>query len=524
MMKRLATLLALTVSVSLLYSGLPFTSASARTKLPAPNKGKKSCAVCPAGVRATRANGMASNIATLGRRTQPQHLLPIQVSAFEGVRLNFVSTSTGSLAFAVTDLELSGTMPLLFQRVYASDRAEDVGLGRGWSFLFGDHITLDGEAATLTTGTGETIAFRRAGQHFVLKTDMPGLHQSFGLDDDGTISEQAAGLTRTYKKIGGAYRLARIADANDNSINIYFDDRGNVARITNGNASLSFRWSAGKHPKLLSVSDNLGHRVRFEQDSQRLRAVTDAAGARWSYDYAGGLLTRAADPAGHTLLRVRYDNVGRAVEAGDAAGASHFDYDSASDAVSHRTTVTDAVGAKTLITHNGHGALTAIADEEGQLASFEYNGANRPMRVTDSLGTETIFDYDPQNRLLRQSSGGAEKFYTYDERGQISSITDGGERTDYTLDARGNVMAARVGGSAGGSEARRNTRGQLISLASKGGRKVSFEYDAAGNRTALTFSDAGRFETDYDAAGRVVAQRLPSGLSYAYKYDPLLCL
>jgi hypothetical protein len=39
----------------------------------------------------------------------------------------------------------------------------------------------------------------------------------------------------------------------------------------------SLDWSGGKRPALISVADNAGRRVRFEQGGQRLRAVTDAA-------------------------------------------------------------------------------------------------------------------------------------------------------------------------------------------------------------------------------------------------------
>ena len=522
MHKRLATLITFTLSLSLLLGGVPFKSASALTNPPTPNKGKTSCAACPLRPGGAQADGIGADLSTLGRRTQVQSLLPVQVSVLDGARLNFVSTSNGSLAFAVNDLEISGLMPLFFQRVYTSDRDEDAGLGVGWSFVFDDRIKVEGETATLTTGTGEVIAFRRGGdgKHFVPKAGGPGLHQSFDMADADTINEQAAGLARTYKKLGGAYRLARIADPNDNSIDIHFDDRGNVVRIANGGGSLSLNWKEGKYPELLYVADNTGRRVSFRQDGQRLRAVTDPAGAQWSYDYAGGQLTKAADPLGRVLLRVRYDKAGRAVEAGGAAGAYLFDYDSTSDAVSRRTIITDPVGAKTVFTHNEHGALTAIGDEEGQLAGIEYNDANRPVRVSDSLGNETRLTYDSQNRLLRQSSGdGVEKSYTYDERGRISSITDGNTRTEYTLDARGNTMAVRGGDPAASYDATRNARGQLTALASKGGRAVSFEYDASGNETALTYSDAGRFEKEYDAAGRKVAERLPSGLSYAYGYD-----
>lgn len=149
MLKPPTALLTLTLSVSLLLGGVPFTGASANTNPPTPNKGKKSCASCPFGSRGAQRNETTADLSTLGRHTQIQTLLPVQISAFEGARLNFVSTSDGSLAFAVNDLELSGPMSLFFPRVYVSGRREDAGLGTGWSFVFDDRIKLDGDAATL---------------------------------------------------------------------------------------------------------------------------------------------------------------------------------------------------------------------------------------------------------------------------------------------------------------------------------------------------------------------------------------
>ena len=140
MHKRLATLITFTLSLSLLLGGVPFKSASALTNPPTPNKGKTSCAACPLRPGGAQADGIGADLSTLGRRTQVQSLLPVQVSVLDGARLNFVSTSNGSLAFAVNDLEISGLMPLFFQRVYTSDRDEDAGLGVGWSFVFDDRI------------------------------------------------------------------------------------------------------------------------------------------------------------------------------------------------------------------------------------------------------------------------------------------------------------------------------------------------------------------------------------------------
>lgn len=301
-MRKLRISLAFVLTLTLLLTQLPRTNPASAATLPA--KKKTSCPTCPAATNAQ--STFPDDLAALGRRTQPSPLKPLQRSIFEGVRVNYVSTSTGGLAFAVTDLKLGGAMPLLFQRVYDSERRdEDSGLGAGWSFAFDDRIAIDGDGAVLTTGAGAVTSFRREGQgqHFVLRRDEPGLHQSFDLTSADTITELAAGFARVYHKIGGAYRLSRIADANGNAVVISFDARGNITRIENNSAAIALSWSGDKNSRLLSVADSAGRRVGFKQDGQRLRSVVDAAGAQWGYDYAHKQLTAATDPLGRTFLR-----------------------------------------------------------------------------------------------------------------------------------------------------------------------------------------------------------------------------
>ena len=324
---------------------------------------------------------------------------------FEGATVNFVSTTTGHLAFAVTDLQLNALLPIMFQRVYSSDRAdEDRGLGAGWSFIFDDRIRIEGDRAVMETGAGGRISFANdsASGIFRLQRDEAGIHQSFTLRDGETITEEIAGLTRTYTRIGDIFRLTRIADAHNNQINITFDEGGNIARVAGaGGASLTLEWSqVGANARLISVTDNTGRRVRFDYAGRHLHRVLDPAGAEWTYAYAGGRLTRAVDPMSRLLLRARYDRTGRAVESGDAVGAHAYEYESLSG-VSPRTTVSDPLGARAVFEHTEAGALAAISDDEGLMARIEYNSANRPVRVSDSTGGEATFAYGSENRLVR---------------------------------------------------------------------------------------------------------------------------
>ena len=525
MFKRIVTIITVISIFTLLPNGIvlragafsPFRSPfwSAKEKPPP-------CAPCAA-AQATSALDSIDRLATIGRRTQVSTLTPVQRSIFDGTPVNLVSTATGHLSFAITDLQLPGQMPIMFQRTYASDRTEDTGLGAGWSFVFDDRITLSGEAATLSTGTGSVTAFRRDGpsQHFVLKTNEPTSHQSFDVEDSSTIVEASVGQRRIYKKIGSIYRLRQIADADGNAITISFDARQNISQVTDGGSrAITFEWSEGKDSRLLAVTDSAGRRVAFKQDGQRLRTVMDAAGGRWSYDYKDGRLTHASDPLDRVMLYARYDKAGRTVEAGDAAGTNIYEYFFASGAA-RRTVITDAIGAKTVFDHTESGALAAISDEEGQaLLRLEYNAANRLTRMANTLGTDATFAYDSQNRLIRQSqSDGTFQASVYDEHGQIASIATEAGRTDYTHDERGNVISAKSADPAGSYRVVRDVRGQPTNIKSEAGTEVSFQYDESGNTTGYSFDNSGRFEINYDAAGRVKSRQLPSGAIYRYEYD-----
>jgi YD repeat-containing protein len=482
---------------------------------------KSSCSTCPASSQDRQAE-LASKLGTLGQRTQISPFIPLKSSIFEGATVNLVSTATGRLSFAVNDLNVPGAVPLVFQRTYVSDRIADVGLGEGWSFVYNDQIKVAGNAAILTDSSGLGTSFRRDGQsqRFVAPVDNPGTHQQFEVSSADTIIERVAQMSRVYKKIGEAYRLSQITSSQVN-ITITHDRRGNITRIANNpGGTIILQWSDEKDARLLGVTDSSGGHVSFRQDGHRLRAAIDSANAHWDYDYADGKLKRATDPLGRTLLRVGYDREGRVIEAGDAVGAHRYNYNFTSGSVSRRTVVTDAMNAVTTYEHTERGALVSMSDDEGRSARIEYNAANRPVSISDSQGNESAFAYDSQNRLVRQTvNGNTERAYVYDAAGRVSSTGDEAERSDLTLDAQGNVIASRSGDSANAFTATYNGRSQLTSVSAADGRKISFEYDANGNETARTYSGIGRFEQGYDAAGRRVFERLPSGVVYNYEHD-----
>lgn len=160
----------------------------------------KSCATCSL----APANPL-DRLATLGRQTHTVELLPVARPQIKGFPVEFVSSSSGELAFAQTDLVFKDNPLLLFQRTYLSSRGEDFGLGRGWSFAFNDNIVINDDDAVLTTSTGDDYTYRRADhKHYVLQPSDSTDVKEFNVENGNTISAKNGDITKIYKRTGGS--------------------------------------------------------------------------------------------------------------------------------------------------------------------------------------------------------------------------------------------------------------------------------------------------------------------------------
>lgn len=472
------------IVTSILIGSLLTFFPSAFVRLGSPPLEKRSSSFCP--TCAARDNNplhRLDRLATIGRRLVVNPLALLRKSD-----VSLVGTSRGDLGFGVTDLVLGSSIPLAFGRTYLSSRSEDIGLGRGWSFVFADRVNVKDGVATLTDGQGT-----RTLTNFELT--------------DASIIEHAA-TTRTYTKIGDAYYLTQVSGPRGINIAIGRDAAGRVSHISNDTGqTLTFEWTK-KH--LTTVSDSTGRRVSFNYNGERLTSVTDSSRAAWRYYYANGLLRGASDPIGRVILRVRYDKSGRVTSAGDSAGLTQYEY------ASGRTKVTDPLGAVTTYEHTDKGAITRITDDESRSLYIEYNAAGKAVQVSSSAGEKASMNYDSQNRLASQSFNGSVSSLNYDRDGRVSSMVEGNERTD--LDVSGNITSVQSTDPGKSYTATYDARGALSQLKSEN-RSVSFEYDAQGNQTAVTNSALGRFNYEWDNAGRVTRELFPSGFSRSTEYD-----
>jgi len=125
-------------------------------------------------------------------------------------------------------------------------------------------------------------------------------------------------------------------------------------------------------------------------------------------------------------------------------------------------------------------------------------------RKTDARGIVTNYSYDSLNRLIAvQSSDGTWSRFAFNESGNRISAEDAKSKTTWQYDANGRVVFQR----------QERVDRKTVDLV------MAYEYDPAGNRTAVTYPNGNRVQYRYDALNRQSAVVLPDGSEVAQSFD-----
>jgi RHS repeat-associated protein len=290
-----------------------------------------------------------------------------------------------------------------------------------------------------------------------------------------------------------------------------------------------------------TVTDPLGHTTIATYDQLGNLATTTAADGgvtHSTYDTAGEVLS-STDPTG-ARIEATYDLLGRMITQTEvvrrptsAAHTTTATYDRGGWLAS----ITTPGGATTTQQQNSVGETTSVTDGVGNITQYQYDLAGRQVATILPDGSRQTTTYDgasrplsavetkPDGTVLRTTSVG------YDDNSNPVTATDArGTTTTFTYDAANRLT----------TEVQPTTATTAIT--------TSFGYDAAGNRTRFTDGRGNPFLTTYnslglpestiepataaypnpadrtftrvyDAAGRVVTQRSPGGVSVTNSYD-----
>ena len=334
------------------------------------------------------------------------------------------------------------------------------------------------------------------------------------------------------------------------------DEHGNLVSVTRADGSQAlFEYDELRLPVTVVAPDGTISR-REHDECGNLTRVVDPSGAPTTFDYdERGHLASVTDALGN-VRQVSTDAAGLPTATADPAGATtHYER----DAFGRLTALTDPAGGVTRFgwtvdgkpawrqqpdgsverwIYDGEGNLRTHVDPLGEVTRTEVTHFDLPAAEVRPDGTRLAFGYDTELRLTSVTNQqGLVWLYDYDESGNLTRETDfNGRSVTYRHDAAGQLVE-RTNGAGESTTLTRNLLGDIIERRSPDG-VARFEHDEVGQLLAATGEDVritfgrdplGRVLTEtvngramtsvYDALGRRVRRRTPSGAESAWEYD-----
>jgi YD repeat-containing protein len=183
-------------------------------------------------------------------------------------------------------------------------------------------------------------------------------------------------------------------------------------------------------------------------------------------------------------------------------------------------------------TYTPNGLQATLKDGRDYLATFEYDGYDRrhklrhPAPATVNTSSTTDFEqygYDANNNLTSvRLRNGSTVTSAYDNLNRVTARTyaTAADNVTFSYDLLGRVLSSSKADHAI-SNAWDNAGRQTSTTA--GGRTLAYQYDAAGNRTRITWPDGFYVTTSYDALNRPtsIKENDAVNLVTSYAYDDL---
>ncbi len=267
------------------------------------------------------------------------------------------------------------------------------------------------------------------------------------------------------------------------------------------------------------LEDGLGRQTRFEADAAgRVTRVIypDGTSAAYAYD-AEGNLVRATDETG-LVTEYRYDGNSSLLEQVEPDGAVlRFGYDTEENLVS----VTNYRGERTESVYDAVGHEVRITYFDGRVEAYDYDERDNVVVLRDGAGRVLArYEYDDASRLvLIRWADGTETRITYGDQCQILAIDGPDASIQYEWDAEMRIVRETVNGAALDYEY--DASGNRIAVTTSAGRRITYEWDLRGRLTGMTDSGRHAYRYEYNAVDLVTAAFLPNGLGQRFEYDAL---
>lgn len=335
------------------------------------------------------------------------------------------------------------------------------------------------------------------------------------------VTIDAAGNRTTYM-YDLLDRVIATTDPLGNTTSTTYDALGNVLERTDANGHTT-TYTYDPLNRVIITTDPNGNSATNAYDAAgNLISTTNALGEKTTYGYDPlNRQTSVSDPLGHTT-QTYYDSLGRVSSVADANGSvTHFEFDVLGRQVAVVLNYKPALqpDAETNVRYeygyDAVGSRISMKDPNGNVTKYTYDALNRLESKIDPLGNTWKYEYDAAgNQITVTDAKGQIMHYVYDDARQLTSIQypDGTVSFAYTATGQRASMQDTLGTTTWAYD----SLNRILETHDPFGNVVKYGYDAAGNRTSLTYPDGHVVNYSFDAANRLTDVSGPSGVSYSY--------
>jgi len=248
----------------------------------------------------------------------------------------------------------------------------------------------------------------------------------------------------------------------------------------------------------------------------KVQESKDGFSILYAYSSAGRLINRT-DWTG-SGASFSYDEAGRLVSFVDAVGETNYAYDADGNLVQQ----TNVNGTVEEISYDASGQVVEIWHKRsnGQVFGYLSYGYNEDGLVSDVVegdGSVVTYNYDPLFRLVSEQRVGSYPYtvsYEYDAAGNRTARIWDGQRTDYVYDDADRLQFyVKADGSIVAYEWDAN--GNMIAR-TEGNQTTQFEYDYDNRLVKITYPNGSVVRFGYDGLGRRVFRQEGSNVRYFY--------
>jgi len=311
----------------------------------------------------------------------------------------------------------------------------------------------------------------------------------------------------TSNRYDAAGRLAAVVNALGSVVSNSYDQNGNVTVFRDAKGFVTSNQYDALN-RMVSVRDPLGHVSSNQYDELgRLTASVDPQGKRTQYEYdALSRKTAVIRPNG-AIDRFAYDEAGNQVAYQNPEGARiAFGF----DRMNRMTSETNAIGQTQYTQYDVTGNMTLRTDAQGRQTRYEYDLLNRLTNTVYPNGSTASFAYLTDGKLNAARSALSTNIFTYDSMGRMTQTLfyalSGASTVSYSYDLAGNRTALSYPGNKTAAFAF-DPLGQAtnVKAVSLGITNAAYAFDQAGNLTGIGLSGNVNGSFTPDALSRVTA-------------------